>query len=129
MPRPAQFRPLPLPRSWPRRVRSAVVHVISLARTSLTLTHGWASESMNPELRQQAEEDRLLQEVQLLREGIRIKDSRMEQLEAYRRPHYPPTARLAILELRAARGWTLAQTARTFLVTRLLPDIRITSGI
>lgn len=44
---------------------------------------GWASESMNPELPQQAEEDRLQQEVQLLREEIRIKDARMEQIEAH----------------------------------------------
>src|SRR6266571_2508803 len=110
---------LPLPRGWSRRVRSAVIQVISLARTSLALSQGWASESMNPELRQQAEEDRLQQEIQLLREEIRIKDARMEQLEAHRRPHYPPTQRLAILELRAARGWSLAQTARIFLVTPL----------
>jgi hypothetical protein len=41
-------RSLPLPRGWPRRVRSAVVQVISLARTSLTLTYGWTSESLNP---------------------------------------------------------------------------------
>jgi helix-turn-helix protein len=116
---PAHFRPLPLPGSWPRRVRSAVVQVISLARTSLALTQGWASESMNPELRQQAERDCQQQEVQLLREEIRIKDARMEHIEAHRRPHYPPTVRLAILELRAARGWTLAQTARTFLVSPL----------
>jgi hypothetical protein len=87
MPRPAQLRPLPLPLGWPRRVRSAVVQVISLARTSLALTQGWASESMNPELRQQAEEDRLRQEIQLLREEVRIKDARMGQLEAHRRPH------------------------------------------
>jgi len=74
---------------------------------------------MSPELRQQTEEDRLRQEVQLLREENRIKDSRMEQIEAHRRPHYPPTERLAILELRAARGWSLALTARTFLVSPL----------
>ena len=110
---------LPLPRGWPRRVRSAVVHVISLARTSLALTQGWASESMNGQLRRRAEGDRLQHEIQLLREEIRIKDARMEQLEAHRRPHYPPVARLAILELRAARGWSLAQTARIFLVTPL----------
>src|SRR2546425_12606095 len=119
MPQIALSHSLPLPRGWPRRVRSAVIQVISLARTSLALSQGWASESMNPELRQQAEEDRLQQEVQLLREEIRIKDARMEQIEAHRRPHYPPTARLVILELRAARGWSLAQTARTFLVTPL----------
>src|SRR5713101_6907954 len=110
---------LPLPRGWPRRVRTAVVQVISLARTSLALTQGWASESMNSQLRRQAEDDRLQQEIQLLREEIRIKDARMEQLEAHRRPHYPPTERLAILELRAVRGWTLAQTARIFLMTPL----------
>jgi hypothetical protein len=85
--RPANFHPLPLPRGWPRRVRSAVVQVISLARTSLALTQGWASESLNPELRQQAEVGRLCQEIQLLREEIRIKDARMEQLEPHRRPH------------------------------------------
>ena len=119
MPRPAKFRPLPLPRGWPRRVRSAVVQVISLARTSLALTQSWASESMNRELRRRAEGDRLQQEIQLLREENRIKDARMEQLEAHRRPHYPPTKRRAILELRAARGWSLAQTARVFLVSPL----------
>ena len=43
----------------------------------------------------------------------------MELIEAHRRPHYPPTARLAILELRAARCWTLAQAARIFLVSPL----------
>ena len=117
--RPAQFRLLPLPRGWPRRVRSAVVQVISLARISLALTQGWASQSMNGQLRRRAEADRLQSEIQLLREEIRIKDARMEQLEAHRRPHYPPTQRLAILELRAARGWSLAQTARIFLVTPL----------
>ena len=58
---PAQFHPLPLPRGWPRRVRSAVVQVISLARVSLAQTHSWASESLSRELRQNAEEDRLQQ--------------------------------------------------------------------
>ena len=43
----------------------------------------------------------------------------MEQIEPHHRPYYPPTERLAILELRAARSWSLAQTARTFLVSPL----------
>ena len=112
-------RSLPLPRGWPRRVRAAVVQAISLARTSLALTHGWASESLNPELRRHADEERLRQEVQLLREEIRIKDARMEQLPPHRRPHYPPTERLAALQLRAIRGWSLTQAARIFLVSPL----------
>jgi len=55
---------------------------------------------MNPRLRRQAEADRLQEEIQLLREEIRIKDARMEHIEAQKRPYYPPTERLAILELR-----------------------------
>jgi putative transposase len=35
----------------------------------------------------------------------------------HRRPRYAPTERLAILQYRAARGWSLEQTARRFLVT------------
>src|SRR3989441_370196 len=110
-------RPLTLPRGWPRRIRSAAVHAISLSTFALTAALGWAAQSLNPRLRLRAEIERLQQEIQLLREETRIKDSRMQQIEAQKRPHYPPTERLAILELRAARNWSLAQTARTFLVT------------
>jgi len=85
----------------------------------MAATRGWASDSLNTSLRQRAELDRLQQEVRLLREEIRIKDARMQHIAAQKRPHYPPTERLAILELRAARSWSLAQTARTFLVTPL----------
>ena len=41
----------------------------------------------------------------------------MAQVAAHRRPHYPPTERMAILELRAARGWNQVQTAKAMLVT------------
>lgn len=110
---------LALPRSWPRRVRSAAVNAISLADFALTSALSWAAQSLNPRLRLRAELERARQEISLLREEIRIKDARMQHLEAQKRPHYPPTERLAILELRAARHWSLAQTARTFLVTPL----------
>src|SRR5262249_3941262 len=53
------------------------------------------------------------------REELRIKDSRMVRIPPQRRPRYPPVERLAIVELRAARGWSLAQTARHLLVTPL----------
>src|SRR5712692_3509576 len=112
-------RPLTLPRGWPGRIRSAAVHAISLADFALTTALGWAAQSLNPRLSLRAELERLRDEISLLREEIRIKDSRMQHIEAQKRPHYPPTARLAILELRAARTWSLAQTARTFLVTPL----------
>ena len=36
----------------------------------------------------------------------------MRQVEPQKRPHDAPTERLAILELRAARDWSLALNAR-----------------
>jgi transposase InsO family protein len=59
----------------------------------------------------------LHEEIALLREELRIKDARMCGIAAHRRPRYAPTKRLAILEVRAARGWSLKQTADVFLVT------------
>ncbi len=44
------IHPLCLPQGWARRVRSAVVQVISLAGTSMAATWGWASDSMNTSL-------------------------------------------------------------------------------
>jgi len=41
----------------------------------------------------------------------------MVRIPASRRPRYPPVERMAILELRAARGWSLNQTATTFQIT------------
>jgi hypothetical protein len=34
--------PLSLPRGWSRRVRSAVIQVLSLAGASMAATRGWA---------------------------------------------------------------------------------------
>ena len=52
----------------------------------------------------------------MLREELRIKDARMSIIAPHRRPRYAPTERLAILEVRAARGWSLKQTAAAFLL-------------
>ncbi len=40
----------------------------------------------------------------------------MAMIGAHRRPHYRPIERMAILELKAARGWSQTETARRFLV-------------
>jgi len=108
---------IPLPKGWSCHVRSAVLHVITLAQFSLAYARGWAANSLNARVRLTAEVDQLRQEVALLKEEVRIKDVRMAQITPQRRPHYPPTERMAILQVRAARGWTLEQTAQTFLVT------------
>src|SRR5207247_3390008 len=92
---------IPLPKAWPRRVRSAVIQTISLARTSVTHTRSWAANHFNERVRLKEENERLRNEILLLREESRIKDARMEQIPPHRRPHYAPVERLAILELRA----------------------------
>ncbi len=88
---------IPLPSHWPRHVRPAIVR---------------AAIHSDARIRAQAEIDRLPCEIDLLLEETRIKDARMERLPAQRRPHYQPIDRLAILALRAARGWSQAETAR-----------------
>ncbi len=108
-----------LPNRWNQSVRTAVLQVVSLARYASARVYGKAAVNLSPFVRLTTENDRLRQEVALLREELRIKDARMTSLPPQRRPHYQPVERMAILELRAARGWSLAQTARTFLVTSL----------
>jgi hypothetical protein len=68
---------------------------------------------------------RLEHESAPLREELRIKDARMERVQPHRRPHYPAVERLAILELRAARRWSGAQTAERFFVTEATVDSRM----
>ena len=117
MPSSARLRHIPLPEAWLRRVRSAVVHVVAMTRVSLTMARAHAENHFDARVRLQAENNRLRQEVALLNEELRIKDARMDRIPAQRRPHYPPMERLAILDLRAARGWSGAETARRLLVT------------
>jgi putative transposase len=106
-----------LPRGWPRRVRSAMLHVISLGQYAMAFTRSCAVDGRIARVRLQAENDRLRQEVTLLTEEIRIKDARMKRVDPQKRPHYVPIERMAILELRAARAWSVQQTVETFLVT------------
>jgi putative transposase len=108
---------VPLPPSWPKHAKAATLHVISLAHFVLTHVRGWAADSSLHRVRLAADRDRLDSEVALLREEIRIKDARMAALAPHRRPHYPPSERMAILQLMAARGWSKAQAGRRFLVT------------
>ena len=93
------------------------MHVISLAQYATSYTRGWAADGINPHVRQQAELDRANQEIALLREQLRIITARMKSIPARNRPHYMATERMAIWELKAARGWSLTQTANKFLVT------------
>jgi len=41
----------------------------------------------------------------------------MQRIDPHRRPQYTMVERMAILELRAMRGWSKAETARRFFIT------------
>ena len=104
-----------LPRQWPRHVKSGILHAIGLASAAIVAAHGRAAGRR----RLVAELEQARQEIALLREELDIKDGRWSRSRTRRRPHYSPTQRLRILQLRAARGWTLEKTARVFLLGRL----------
>lgn len=107
---------LPLPRSWPEHIRLALVHAVSLANVVMTSALARLATSKSAKTRAEGALQRARLQIAALEEELRIKDARMAKLAAKRRPHYGPLDRLAILELRAARGWTVAKTARRFLV-------------
>ena len=98
MPRSKKAPQIPLPKSWKRHVRSAMLHVIALAQYAAVYTRSWAVDSMNGRVRLKAENNRLLEELAQREEEIRIKDARMARIAPHRRPHYPPTERMAILD-------------------------------
>lgn len=86
----------PLPQGWPASVKSAVIIAISLAHYAIVYARGWAVDSRTGRVRLKAERNRALQEVALLHEQDRIKDVRMALIPPHRRPHFPPTERMAI---------------------------------
>ena len=108
---------IPLPKSWTGNVRSAVLHAIGLAQYATVYTRSWAANSPNERMRLKAENDRLEAEMALLKEEIRIKNARLLCLDPRKRPQYPPTERMAILELRVARSWSRRKTAVSFHLT------------
>ena len=67
-----------------------------MAHYAITTARGWAANSINARVRLAADNDRLKQETQLLREELRIKDTRMAKIEPHRRPYYTPTERMAM---------------------------------
>ena len=111
-------QPIPLPRGWPEFVRSGVLHAISIGATAMTAAWARATRGRSAH-RLQADIDRLRAEVAHLEEELAIKDSRWGRHSPRRRPHYGPVHRMRILRLRAARGWTVAQTAERFLLTEM----------
>lgn len=103
-----------LPGGWTKRVNSAVLQVIALAQFSLAMARGQPAGGQH---KGTVAVDRLRQELALLEEEHRLLRDRFALLAPHKRPHYTSVERLAILELRAARGWSVEQTAKRSLVS------------
>jgi transposase InsO family protein len=108
---------LPLPSGWQRRVKSAVVQVVGLAHLALTHVRGKVADEYQARSKLVAENERLSTEVALLRRELDLLRARLERVPAKNRPHYLPSERLAILELKAARSWNAAEAARHLLLS------------
>jgi putative transposase len=107
---------VPLPKDWPHSVKAAVLHVIALAHLAIVHARSIAVSSPDAWTRRSGDLQGALDEIAMLGEELRIKDSRMATIDPRRRPHYRSIERMAILELKAARGWSQAETARRFLM-------------
>ena len=106
---------IPLPKDWSEHIKPAILHTIFLARTSIVVTRGRAAGSRRVHCRLQAKLAEAEAETSRLKEELRLKDLRMARVRPRRRPHYRALERVAILELRAARGGSRRQTAKRFL--------------
>ena len=105
---------VPGPRDWPERVKTGLLHVISLAQLALTAARARASKKRGVVVRLRTQHEDANREISLLEEELRLKDLRIGRAKPRRRPHYRGVDRLAILELRAARAWSTKQTAERF---------------
>lgn len=105
---------LPLPGDWTVGVRRAVLNVICIVRIAMLAGREFLVQEGDV---LHARIYRLESEVAMLREELRIGGTRLRRIDPHRRPQYTPTQRMAILELRAMRGWSKAETARRFFVS------------
>ena len=115
-------RKIAVPNGWNRRANSAIIHILALSRYAFTALIARASNDRDRRTRLRAEVDHLQHELALLREELRIKDARMERVPPHRRRHSTPLERMAILELRTARGWSVRQAGERLLLTPTTVD-------
>jgi len=108
---------LPLPKGWPAVARRAILHALSLSAAAFNLDLARWLDNPMPEARERTEARRLRAEIDLLTEELRVKDARSAATDPHRRARYKPVDRMAILEIRARRGLTQAETAARFHLT------------
>ena len=105
---------VPLPKQWPNHAKTAFLSAVALAHQAMVWSVSWCVNSRIERVRVIGEKEQLKAEVAMLKEELRIKNARLDRIPAASRPHYPPTERLAILALKAMRGWNNTQAAKAF---------------
>jgi hypothetical protein len=75
-----------LPEGWQDCVKSAVLHAIALAHYAIVYAPAWAADSIHAPVRLAAENDQRHEASALLREELRIKDTRIAQIAPQHRP-------------------------------------------
>jgi transposase InsO family protein len=106
-----------VPRDWPDVFKSAFATAVALAHRIAVEARALGENSPQQRLRLQAALATAHTEIALLRRELALKDARWSRVPPAKRPHYAPRERLAVLLLRADRGWSAAETARRFFVT------------
>lgn len=109
---------LALPECWPHLVRKAMIQVCSLAHWAIIYTRSMAADSKLQRVQLAVKLDTAKNEISLLQEELRIIKTRFVKMPVKHRPYYPPFERMAILELKAIRGWNLKQSAAHFIVDK-----------
>ena len=110
---------LPISRQWTKHIKSAFIHAISLASATFTSTCALASKRKATVTRLKVELAQAYQEIALLRKEMQIKDERFRRVSPYRRPYHTPIQRMQILKVKAARRWSIHQTAKAFHLSEL----------
>ena len=109
----------PLPKGWPKTIRSSVLHAVSLASGALTTAWARAARNRSPRGGQVVTElERAKTEIALRKEELSIKDSRWGRVPPRRRPYYSPRQGARILRLKGSQGLVLIANGRN------LPDSR-----
>jgi hypothetical protein len=91
---------LPVPKTWRRSVKSAVLHIISLAQFSIAYTRGWAANCPNARIRLAAENERL--KAELAWRAVQTADRLKGPLVNLRAEH--PHARIDVMILMRMAG-------------------------
>ncbi len=74
-----------LPKTWPQSVKTAVLHVITLAHVAIIQARRIVTNSPHARMRLAGDLQGALDEIALLQEELRIKDTRMAMIDPHRR--------------------------------------------